>query len=67
VLSQTAIFAYKCTAFYNPADEGGVLWNDPDLKIPWMADNPLLSEKDKVYPRLKDIPEDKLPRYGGLR
>lgn len=67
VLTQTAIFAYKCTALYNPADEGGVLWNDPDLKIPWMADNPLLSEKDKVYPRLKDIPEDKLPRYGGSR
>jgi len=64
VLSDTAIFAYKCTELYNPAAEGGVLWNDPDLQIAWLADNPLLSEKDKVHPRLKDIPKDKLPRYG---
>ena len=64
VLSPTAIFAYKCTAFYNPAAEGGVLWNDPDLKIPWMTDHPLLSEKDKANPRLNDIPSLKLPRYG---
>lgn len=64
VLSETAIFAYKCTEFYNPAAEGGLLWNDPDLGISWLADNPLLSEKDKVHPRLKDVPNDKLPHYG---
>lgn len=67
VQSPTAIFAYKCTAFYNPAAEGGVLWNDPDLKIPWMAEHPLLSEKDGRYPRLKDISPDKLPHYGDAR
>lgn len=67
VLSETAIFAYKCTDFYNPSTEGGVLWNDPDLDIRWTIENPLLSEKDKANPRLKDIPPDKLPRYGGKR
>jgi len=65
VLSETAIFAYKCTDYYNPSAEGGVLWNDPDLNIPWGIDQPQLSEKDKAYLRLKDIPEDKLPHYGG--
>jgi dTDP-4-dehydrorhamnose 3,5-epimerase len=65
VLSDTVIFAYKCTELYNPAAEGGVLWNDPDLQIAWLADNPLLSEKDRAHRRLKDIPHDKLPRYGG--
>jgi dTDP-4-dehydrorhamnose 3,5-epimerase len=66
VLSETVVFAYKCTDFYNPSVEGGILWSDPDLRIPWEIENPLLSEKDKTYPRLKDIPEDKLPRYGAL-
>lgn len=64
VLSETAIFAYKCTDFYNPATEGGLLWNDPQLGIDWGIDRPKLSEKDKAYPRLKDIPDEHLPRYG---
>ncbi len=65
VLSETAIFAYKCTDYYTPSAEGGVLWSDPDLNIPWGIDQPQLSEKDNAYSRLKDIPEDKLPHYGG--
>lgn len=64
VLSETVLFAYKCTDVYNPAAEGGVLWNDPDLRIDWPVESPTLSDKDKANPRLKDIPEDKLPRYG---
>ncbi|NLK41298.1 MAG: dTDP-4-dehydrorhamnose 3,5-epimerase [Planctomycetes bacterium] len=64
VLSETAIFAYKCTNYYTPSAEGGVLWNDPDLNIPWDIDEPQLSDKDKAYRRLKDIPENQLPRYG---
>lgn len=58
VLSETAEFAYKCTDFYHPEDEGGVLWNDPDIGIEWPLDGieeVILSGKDKILPGLKDI------------
>jgi dTDP-4-dehydrorhamnose 3,5-epimerase len=57
VLSDTATFAYKCTDFYHPEDEGGLLWNDPTIGIVWpdIGMAPLLSEKDKVHPAFKDI------------
>lgn len=64
VISETAIFAYKCTDFYNPAAEGGIIWNDPDIGIDWPIERPVLSQKDSVYPRLKNIPREHLPRYG---
>lgn len=53
----TEVF-YKVTDFYAPDTEGGVIWNDPDLAIPWPvpAAGPVLSPKDCVLPRLKDIP-----------
>ena len=63
VLSETALFLYKCTAFYNAGAEGGLLWNDPDLGIDWPVADPILSEKDSNAPRLKDIPKEKLPVY----
>ena len=47
VLSDTADFEYKCTEYYDPSDEGSILWNDPELKIPWPIDNPNLSAKDE--------------------
>ena len=50
VLSNEAEFIYKCTNFYNSDDEGGLLWNDPDINIKWPVDNideVILSEKDK--------------------
>lgn len=47
VLSQSAIFAYKCTNFYNQRAEGGVLWSDEFLNIDWQVKQPILSEKDK--------------------
>ncbi len=52
VLSETAIFSYKCDNFYNKASEGSVIWNDPDLSIDWKlpAENVILSEKDKTLP-----------------
>jgi dTDP-4-dehydrorhamnose 3,5-epimerase len=65
VLSETALFSYKCTDFYSPQTEGGLLWNDPDLGIDWPAVAPQLSEKDRAWPRLKDIPKERLPVYEG--
>ena len=62
VTSDHALFSYKCSDFYSPADEGGVLWNDPDLGIAWPFDAPTLSAKDAVYPRLRDVPLERLPR-----
>lgn len=65
VLSETALFSYKCTEFYNARAEGGILWNDPDLGIDWPIDTPSLSEKDSRQPRLKDVPQERLPVYEG--
>ena len=61
VLSETALFYYKCSDYYAPECEAGVLWSDPDLGIDWPMIQPLLSEKDAEYPRLKDVPPDRLP------
>lgn len=55
VLSDEAEFAYKCTDFYHPGDEGGLLWNDPDIGIEWpllAKDRQILSKKDKNWPGL---------------
>jgi dTDP-4-dehydrorhamnose 3,5-epimerase len=46
-LEDNAIFAYKCSNFYNKESEDTILWNDPDLNINWNFKNPILSEKDK--------------------
>ena len=57
VLSDEAEFAYTCTAFYHPGDEGGVLWSDPEIGIDWPIPEgvePILSEKDKKWLGLKD-------------
>ena len=48
VMSETADFQYKCTDFYDPADEGGILWDDPALRIDWPVEDPLVSEKDSA-------------------
>ena len=55
VLSDEALFAYKCTDFYHPEDEAGLMWNDPLIGIDWAAAAggdfaPILSEKDGKYP-----------------
>jgi dTDP-4-dehydrorhamnose 3,5-epimerase len=56
VLSETATFVYKCTRLYEPHDEGGLIWNDPDIDIQWpLCDEPSLSEKDMNYPKLKHL------------
>lgn len=58
VLSDEAVFNYKCTNLYAPEYDGGLLWNDPDVGIEWPLegiDEIILSEKDKVQPRLKEL------------
>lgn len=55
VLSETATFCYKCDELYHPEDEGGIMYNDPDIAIDWHYEGqPLLSEKDKNHPTLKE-------------
>jgi dTDP-4-dehydrorhamnose 3,5-epimerase len=66
VTSQAAIFSYKCTDFYNPDCECGIIWNDPDLNIDWPIAEPVVSSKDAAYLRLKDIPSDRLPSHGDI-
>lgn len=60
VLSDTAMFHYKCTEFYSPKDEMTLRWNDPELGILWPIDNPVVSEKDAKGLLLKDVPRDRL-------
>lgn len=64
VLSANAELLYKCSDFYDPTDDLGIAWNDPDLDIGWKSPNPLLSERDKSLPRLTSLPANLLPRYG---
>ena len=55
VLSDTADFEYKCTDYYDPSDEGSILWSDPNIDIPWPIANPVLSTKDESAKRLVDL------------
>ena len=55
VLSDTADFEYKCTDYYDPSDEGSIIWDDPDLNISWPIKYPQLSDKDLNAPRLVDL------------
>lgn len=55
VLSESATFCYKCDEMYHPEDEGGIMWNDKDVGIEWpYKGEPLLSEKDKKHPSLRE-------------
>ncbi len=65
VLSETALFHYKCSDYYAPDDEGGVIWSDPDIGIEWLVEKPIVSGKDNTYPRLEEIPADRLPGKEG--
>lgn len=62
-LTDTVQFLYKCSDFYTPDDEHGILWNDPDLNISWGIAEPLVSETDTKNSKLADIPRKFLPRY----
>ena len=55
VLSASAQVEYKCTELYDPADEVGIAWNDPDLAIDWPVDDPLLSDRDARHQPLRAV------------
>ncbi len=63
VTSDRALFSYKCTDYYLGENELGIAWDDDDVEIEWPVDAPLLSDKDRANPKLRDIPRDRLPRY----
>jgi dTDP-4-dehydrorhamnose 3,5-epimerase len=62
-LTYTVQFLYKCSDYYAPSDEHGILWNDPALAIDWEAANPALSSRDAKNPKLADVHHQFLPRY----
>ena len=66
VTSATATFLYKCTAYYSPQDDRGILWNDPDLRIPWPVTQPILSHKDQAHRTLAAM-DAELPLYKSTR
>ena len=63
VTSEEALFEYKCTETYHPEAELGIAWDDPDLAIAWPDLERTISTKDRAHPRLRDVSEDKLPKY----
>jgi dTDP-4-dehydrorhamnose 3,5-epimerase len=60
VLSETAMFHYKCTEFYSPGNEVTLRWNDPSMGIQWPIDKPVVSEKDANGLLLKELPRERL-------
>jgi dTDP-4-dehydrorhamnose 3,5-epimerase len=62
-LTETVQFIYKCSEFYDPKSEHGVLWNDAEVGVSWGIENPIMSEKDAMFSRLADVPYEFLPRY----
>jgi dTDP-4-dehydrorhamnose 3,5-epimerase len=62
-LTETVQFLYKCSDYYSPSDEYGILWNDPVLAIDWGAATPILSQRDAKNPKLSDVQPQFLPRY----
>jgi dTDP-4-dehydrorhamnose 3,5-epimerase len=63
VQSETADFLYKCSDYYDAADDRGVLWNDPALAIDWDTPAPILSAKDQRHLPLAQVPRERLPVY----
>lgn len=64
VTGDRAVFSYKCTEYYRPADEGSVRWDDPDLAIAWPDPGPagpVVSGKDRDAPLLRELAPDRLP------
>ena len=63
VISDSADFIYKCSEYYHPEDEYGILWNDSDIAIKWPVEIPIISDKDSRNSNLSEIPSKLLPLY----
>ena len=63
VLSENALFHYKCSGYYCPEGERGLHWKDPDLDIDWRSSSPVVSERDAGLPRLRDVPDADLFKW----
>tara|TARA_B100000965_G_scaffold403016_1_gene430239 strand:+ start:422 stop:973 length:552 start_codon:yes stop_codon:yes gene_type:complete len=63
VISDEADFEYKCTEFYNPNSEVGIMWDDPDLDIDWPISDPMVSDKDNKNFLISEIPNELIPKY----
>jgi len=61
VLSDVADLHYKVSRFYDHADEGGLVWNDPDVGIAWPIEPESVAPRDAAYPRLRELTRDRLP------
>lgn len=58
-LTDNVKFAYKCDNYYNKESDGGVMYNDPDIGVLWPIEDPILSEKDKHHPKLKELVKER--------
>lgn len=63
VRSDSADFLYKCSDYYEGSDDCGVLWNDPGIGIDWQVASPILSDKDRQYLPLSQVPHEQLPQF----
>jgi dTDP-4-dehydrorhamnose 3,5-epimerase len=63
VLSENALFLYKCSAYYAPDHDRGIYYADPEIDIQWPIERPVLSQKDEALPLLMDIAPGHLPDY----
>ncbi len=66
VLSQSSVFHYKCTNYYDSNDEYGIYWNDPDVSINWPDGEKIISKKDSNFKYLSRIDKKNLPKYNSL-
>jgi dTDP-4-dehydrorhamnose 3,5-epimerase len=66
VLSDFADLHYKTSRFYDHADEGGLIWNDPDIGVRWPIASPIVSERDSTYPALRHLNSKSLPHIANV-
>ena len=62
-LTSIVQFLYKCSDYYAPEDEHGILWNDPSINVLWGVDSPMISPKASKNPVLASVPAAQLPKY----